>query len=399
MSDVSIRERTPAPAAATPALVTAVRPELYDCLQVNLALLAERELGAPPLALGGRLTFAPRIGADGLPSVEPVLDDHLDAARDLLGLAVTDRRRTGDRPDPAELLGGHGTVYAVADAYHLPWVPYHGQQHMDHSFLLQLRPDGGVAVQDAYHNETDHGPARPGAWELSAAELADALPGGAQVLAFAPAPAGPAPTGYRPPAPGAVDAYVQAYREHADRAGALRRLTLETWLLSRARHLHAAHRLAVAGPSAADDPALETHLADWTRLVEQTYLAHRRIQRGRPEPAGHLDRLADLLAADPQVFAAEEPGRTSPQSDHDAALREVVAEEAAAVLRVPPAELASAAALDEVPGFSSFRMVEIVERLEDRLGIQFDPDDLLPENLHDLDRLCRIVRRAREERG
>ncbi|MYS24048.1 Phosphopantetheine attachment site, partial [Streptomyces sp. DvalAA-14] len=80
-----------------------------------------------------------------------------------------------------------------------------------------------------------------------------------------------------------------------------------------------------------------------------------------------------------------------------AGLRAAVAEEAAAVLRVPAERVLGGAALNAIPGFSSFRMVEIVERLEDRLDVSFDADDLVPENLHDIDSLCRIVRRARQE--
>ncbi|WP_369268360.1 acyl carrier protein [Streptomyces harbinensis] len=47
--------------------------------------------------------------------------------------------------------------------------------------------------------------------------------------------------------------------------------------------------------------------------------------------------------------------------------------------------------LTELPGFDSFRVVEIVERLEEHLGTAFDPEDLLPENLHRLDDLCRLA--------
>jgi hypothetical protein len=425
------------------AALDAPHAPLYDCLQTNLALLAQSRFGAPELALGARLALTPRPGPDGLPTVEPTPGAHLDAARELLGLTVVEHRAVPARPDVAALLGGHPAVYVVADAYHLPWVPYRAHEHMDHSFLAEPGPDGGVTVLDAYHNDTAYGPARPGRWTLTAAHLADALPAGATATAFHRAPGTPAaPTApvHRAPTPAAIEAYVLAYREHPDRPTALRRLTLETWLLSRARRLHAAYRAAAYGP----DPRAEAHLADWAKLTEQTYLAHRRVERGRPEPPGPVDRLATLLAEDREVFGAdadadadadancgttadtggihaganradpaesgaagaETGARTNAASstgaraiaDSGDALRETVAEEAAAVLRAAPARLLAGTPLGAVPSFSSFRLVEIVERLEDRLGVRFDADDLVPENLHDLDSLCRIVRRARQER-
>jgi acyl carrier protein len=276
---------------------------------------------------------------------------------------------------------------------------------MEHSFLLEPG-SGGATVLDAYHNDTAYGAARPGAWALRDDELAAALPDGAIAIAFETAPPKPPAPGHRAPEPAAIASYLDAYRTHGDRAAALQRLTLETWLLTRARRLHAAQHAAVAGA----DPAVAEHLAGWAKLVEQTYIAHRRVERGRPEPAGPLDRLAELLTADQEVFGAPgagdaphgRPGASpaAPDTAHDRGddLRAVVAGEAAAVLRVPAAELLSGAQLTSVGGFNSFRMVEIVERLEERLGVRFDADDLVPENLHDLDSLCRISQRARKER-
>ncbi|MET9254018.1 hypothetical protein [Streptomyces sp. NPDC003717] len=378
-----------APETAVPetAVPQDLHAELLDCLQVNLAWLARSEHGVSPLALGARLEFAPREDAPGaLPTVEPATGTHVQHTAAALGLLVTSRvtlpPSTGTPPaDP-------GTVYVVADAFHLPWVPYHGHAHMDHSFLLGRDAAGRAVVRDGYHNDTPYGPARPGTWTLTEAELAAALPDGAR--AFRVAPAGPPrdATAVVPATPAAVEAYVRAYREHPDREAALARLTLETWLLARARRLHAAHRAAAGIPA----PGAEEHVASWGKLAEQTFLAHRRVQRGRPEPAGPLGRLAELLHADTRVFAAPDAG-----GGDDGALRTVVAEEAAAVLRVTAAELLAGRPLTEVPGFGSFRMVDIVERVEERLRVEFDADDLVPENLHDLDGLCRIAARAHRE--
>ena len=371
---------------------TLLAAELYDCVQVNLALIADGDHGQDPLALGARLGFTPRPDPSGLPTVEPGLEDQLRSARELLGLAVTDRRSLAGSPSPPDVLGRHRGVYVVADAFHLPWVPYYGHQHMEHSFLLEPGEDD-VTVRDAYHNDTAWGPARPGSWPLSARQLAQALPDGALVLAFDRVPVDAPRPDVRAAEPGVVADYLRAYREHPDRSAALGQLTLETWLLARSRRLHAAFR-EDEGPS----PAVREHLDAWTRLVEQTYLAYRRVQRGRAEPDGPLERLAEQLAADAAVFGAGPTGSApAPDTDPDQELRAAVAEEAGAVLRAPAGELLGGAELRSFPAFSSFRMVEIVERLEERLGIEMAPEDLVPENLRDVDTLCRTVRRSSKE--
>jgi acyl carrier protein len=62
-----------------------------------------------------------------------------------------------------------------------------------------------------------------------------------------------------------------------------------------------------------------------------------------------------------------------------------------AVLGVARQELLDGAAFDSFAAFSSFRLVEIVERVETELGVEFDADELVPENLRQLDDLCRIA--------
>lgn len=353
-----------------------VHAELLDCIQVNLAVLADQWHGdGTHLALGTRLSFEPHLGPQDLPTIERSLADHLHDAEDLLGLRVIGHHRA----DAADLIAmpQQETRYVVADAFHLPWVPYHENSHMAHSFLIQ-HDEGGVLVIDGYHNDTPWGPARPGAWRLSVQQLTDALPMAAEIVLFAPIPGSAIPLpDVRPPDPGVVADYVAAYRDYDDRATALAQLTLETWLLARSRRLHAVARTSVPTDS---NTGVAAHLRDWTSLVEHTYLAHRRVLRGRPEPHGVFDRLAAVLTADATVFG---------QPD----LRTRVAAEAAAVLGVPTAELLAGAGFAAFPTFSSFRLVEIIERIEDRLGLSFAPDVLVPENLRDIDALCRIATR------
>ncbi|WP_046728620.1 hypothetical protein [Streptomyces humi] len=419
--------------------------ELFDCLQVNLAVLADEWHGAGThLRLGATLRFAPEAGDDGLPTVARTVEQHLADARSALGIAVRALHRTPATPG-IPLDGG---CYVVSDAYHLPWVPYFRQRHMAHSFLAEADGVGGVRVVDGYHNETRWGSARPGLWTLPADEfgaavsgptvpgpslvgptvpgpslvgptvpgpslvgptvpgpslVGPAVPGPAVpgpavagpdlVAELAPAPLGAAAAAVSLAGPEAVDAYVDAYARHPDRSAALDRLTLETWFLARSRKLHGAFRAEFGPPP---DSSVDAHLRAWDSLTEQTYLAARRVERGRAEPPAPLLRLREQLHADSVVFgdvpaAADGTGR---DAGADAELRGTVAGVAAAVLGTGVEPLLAGRLLSEVPRFSSFRIVEIVERLEDELHFEFDAEDLVPENLHDIDAICAIVRRS-----
>lgn len=372
--------------------------ELFDCLQVNLAVLADRWHGpGHHLRLGATLRFRPEPAADGLPTVERTPEQHLADARHTLGLTV----HALHPAPPANALRPAEGCYVVSDAYHLPWVPYFRQRHMEHSFLAEASGTDGVTVVDAYHNETPWGRARPGLWTLDPQAFAAAVPSPALVAELAPAAGAPGPVAATLDlaAPDTVDTYVTAYARHPDRAAALRRLALETWLLARSRKLHAAFRTRFA--PLPDGAAVDAHLRAWDSLTEQVYLALRRVERGRAEPPGPLARLSEQLHADRRIFA--EPPATgeeeapSPAADEPrtaAELRRTVAAAAAAVLDTDAEFFLHGRPFGEVPAFSSFRLVEIIERLEEKLRFEFAPDDLVPENLHDVDALCEIVRRS-----
>jgi acyl carrier protein len=352
---------------------------LFDCVQVNLAELADRLHGeGTHLALGRILRFWPRPGADGLPTVEPRVDEHVTESADLLGLRVTRRERitSADGLEP-----GPG-CYVVADAYHLPWVPYHRNQHLEHSFLVEPADDG-VTVVDGYHNDTQWGAARPGRWTLGHAEFAGALPEGALTFDLA---AG-APATERTPLVQLAEAgtFVATYADHPDRVRALRGLTLQTWLLTRSRRLHAA-------AMGLDTDAVRAHLDEWDALAKQVYLASRRVSAGRAEPRALFPRLTDCLAADHTAFGGTADIVTASTVDTvevSPELRESVAAVIGTVLGTEPAP--GAHALGDIPGFSSFRMMEIVERIESDLGVEFAAEDLVPEKLTHVDGLCRAV--------
>lgn len=79
----------------TRTLPPALPYELFDCLQVNLAVLADRWHGAGThLGLGAVLRFAPVTGPDGLPTVARTVEQHLADARSALGIEVRSLHRT-----------------------------------------------------------------------------------------------------------------------------------------------------------------------------------------------------------------------------------------------------------------------------------------------------------------
>ncbi|MFE2375746.1 acyl carrier protein [Streptomyces sp. NPDC059398] len=364
-----------------------VHTGLLDCVQVNLAVLADHHHGAGThLRAGARLEFRTWERAEGLPTVEPPPDEQLSTQPALLGLGMVRRERLSGAGLAAAVADRGGTHYVIADSFRLPWLPYHRQAHMEHSFLLTAGPDG-PHITDAYRSETTWGPATPGHWVLSDAELADIGP--AVVVEFA---AGELPPlAALPPVltadEDAVREYLGAYERWPDRARAVEQLTVETWLLARGRRLHAKYRELFSGGTGTSE-AEEAQLRAWDKVVEQTYLAHRRVSRGRAEPPRLVERLREVLTADLELHAAPSAVPAAP----DEALRGRVAAVAGAVLGVPEGELLAGAAFDAFPSFGSFRLIEIIERLEDDLGTEFAAADLVPENLRGVDDLCRIIR-------
>lgn len=75
-------------------------------------------------------------------------------------------------------------------------------------------------------------------------------------------------------------------------------------------------------------------------------------------------------------------------------VRSVVTEITAEVLGVGQADLRAAGALTELPTFSSFRIVEIVERIEEELDTEVAAAELTPDNLTRLDTLVALFERA-----
>ncbi|MGA5411288.1 acyl carrier protein [Streptomyces lavendulocolor] len=403
----------PAVAAAHPLAETirGIDTTALDCIQVNAAVLADAAHGpGSHLELGARTGFAPNFAGPGrLPTVERPPADQIRTMGHLLGLSLRAGRPVTEGRALLELLPEDGSpLYVVGDAHRMPWLPYHGHQHMDHSVLLRA-VDGGARVEavDAYDNQTPYGQAEPVVCAFARAEAA-ALFDGSPALPVAVRPVPPA----RPPVDLVLDEnardaalllsgdaperYAAAFRDHPDQREACTALLLETWLLNRARRLHAAWAAHHRPGSALARTAAE-RAAAWDALAGQCYLAARRVQRGRPVPPQIHTALAELLRADARsaVDATRTPpGEATTMSLDPAHVRETVVDTVADVLGIAPEAVAGRDDLTELDGFASFQMVETVERLEDAYGVEFAPGDLEADVLRRVDGLAGLVLRT-----
>jgi acyl carrier protein len=76
-------------------------------------------------------------------------------------------------------------------------------------------------------------------------------------------------------------------------------------------------------------------------------------------------------------------------SEH-AALRERAAEAASHVLGLPRPAVEAATTLFELPGFDSLAIVAILDRLENGLRVEVEPELIVPEAFESLDTLARL---------
>ncbi len=413
-------------AGATPAtddlwspVLASIQAGALDCMQANLAMLADRRHPGAHLALGAYLRFKLTIEPDGRPAVAAALDDRLTEAQALLGMRVTARREgldgTGLRDLAAEA-PGHAPLYVVADAYSMSWVPYAGQRHLDHSFLL-LRADSRQAlIADGYQNNTEWGQAQPGVWLIPATDLDAAAcggqDGGATVLeldAGSPPRLDPdvvlagnatAMAAARPD----IERYAAAARAAVSDPTALARLVLDVWLLSRSRQLHAAW-LASVGDRPDGTAAAEQLAQAWLRLSTLAFVAERRARRGQAVSPAIADQVDELLRADIELARQLAPAQAAPSATAVAPPvtpaatgrgdpRAVVTDELGAITGLNVASLEPGTELRSLPGFSSFRLVDLIERAEQRLGVELDPDDLTADSLRTISSLCDLFAAA-----
>jgi len=369
-----------------------LRADALDCLQTTAALLADHAHGpGTHLALGRPWRFPAR-DANGVVTVQVSPADRLADATRLLGLRVEWSQDGLDGPSVRARLADGGPLYVIADAVNLPWLPYFGHARMPHSFLIE--PDGErYLVVDAYHNDTEWGPARPGAWTLPRTTVDSILADGVTGVAVHPTNRPPDvdradvladnAANARSAAP-AIDAYTDRLRTHLADPGVITDLVLDIWLLSRERALHAAWL--------ADDPAagpVAVRAEAWQRLSTQSYLVSRRMRRGGPPNSTVVDDLARLLHDDIALAV-----RLTEPSDEDSEVTAVVMAALGELLGLAENTLRTTDTLRSLPGFSSFRLVEVIDSAEHRLGVRL-PDDLAADDLRDVAGLCRLFTSAK----
>jgi acyl carrier protein len=380
----------------SPALA-GVSAEALDCMQVNLAVVADRTHPGAHVALGAPLRFTLASGPPGQlpPVIEATLDDRLAQAAALLGVRVTARWDSVDGTGLRDLARSHAPLYIVADAYSMAWVPYAGQRHLDHSFLLLSADSRQALVADAYHNNTPWGAARPGIWQITAADLDAAAGNGATAMTLH--------AGSPPPLDGDaivagnaaamdtaladIDRYIGAVRATIGNRQALGRLVLDVWLLSRSRLLHAAW-LASLGDRPAEAAAAAEHAQAWVRLSTVAFVAERRAQRGQAASPAIADQLDALLRADTRLAHQMAAGLAGGPAAAEP--RGVVLDELGAITGLDAASLEAGTELRSLPGFSSFRLADLIDRAEQRLGLQLDPDDLTADSLRTVASLCEL---------
>lgn len=386
-----------------------LRAAALDCLQSTLAVLADRAWGTGAhLGLGQDWRLPDTAAATGGHLQVSLLDRLAQANR--IGLSSTPPHGI---TDPAELrtrLATGTPLYIVADAYDLPWVPYAGRRHMPHSLLVSASASGAgpYIIVDAYHNDTEWGEARPGAWRLSGPTFDRVFGNGAVAVTIEPAAADVvspakmailAANAARARIAGEhIDGYHAAVRRRAGQPGAGQQLVLDIWVVSRERQLHAYWLGAepAADPAAADLAA--RHATHWRSLATRSYVAMRRTG-GAYLGDGLVDDIARQLHAD-AALAIDLAGTASPASENhalgaslDRAVARAVLDALRHTLGLDEPTIRGAGTLRDLPGLDSFRLVDVIDRIERQLGVRL-PADFTGEHLRDVDGLCRLFAHA-----
>jgi acyl carrier protein len=390
-SDADVLER--ASETRWDSILSGIRADGLDCLQSTVAVIADAAYGSGShLALGSRWRFPVR-GPDGIVRVQPSVAERMAQAGDMLGLKVSAPQGPMESPE-LRALAATAPVYVVAEAYDLSWLPYARAtvryREMPHSFLLERSGDTYTVI-DAYYADTEWGRARPGTWTMSAAELDTAIGGPGTAIrmtatgtrlvidrakvmadnALTAKAAGPD-----------IEDYVATAKAELNQAEGIERLVLDIWHLTRERLLYKVW-LGEHEAAAEVDAAAEA----WQVLAGQSYLASRRVRRGAAPNAALIDDMAVLLRSDAALMTkigTQAAGASIPD-----VVREVIADN----LQLDIATIEPASELRELPGYDSFRLVEIIDEVEHRLGIEF-PADASAGDLVDVAGLCRLFARA-----
>jgi Butirosin biosynthesis protein H, N-terminal len=288
-----------------------------DCISDDLALLlAARGVEDVQAVFGQDWRFDLRQERGSLPRPALPPADQGELLGQRTGWQPRWRRATSPRRDAQdwrdELSAGNAVV-VVGDAYHLPWLPYAGHEHMAHGFVIEgLSWDNGAMVAhivDPYDNITQWGHAQPLTTRQDLDSLGPGLADGRWAVLVAADQAPPADPGQQVTANAAAIAQAAesgAYQRFIDahqRSGIdeMRNLALATWLLARNRALHACWLAALPAWQAPDSLAERFGAeisAGWRRATEMCYIASRRLLSGHAAPPAAIRSVQQVAAAE-----------------------------------------------------------------------------------------------------
>ena len=294
--------------------------DYLDCINDNLAALL-RHHGAKdvrtPFACQWHMDFDEKNGDLPLPGLERVPVAGLIVEQTGLEfVAPTDQGGDPVATCAAAVARGQ-PVLAVGDAFMMPWQPYFGRQHMDHSFVVDgVSEDRELLhIADAYQNKTQWGEARPGTTWLPAMGLAPILESsdgwqGGHLFVVEQSDESPGEVDHRAlvaaNAKHVLDELREGrvlrrfsgfYAERADDLQAVRQFTLACWLVARARALHGLWlRDLSQRPEAVVDERTaadydERVTQPWKRVTEFSYVMERRAGAGKAPPRSAFELL------------------------------------------------------------------------------------------------------------
>lgn len=292
-----------------------------DCLNDNLAVLLDH-LGVADL----RTPFACQWFFDFEPQRQPhsLLLERVaveDLIREQAGCTIT-RHRLDNQSAVAiceDYLQQGQPVLLFGDAYLMPWLPYFGREHMEHSFIIDgISADRQLLhIVDAYENRTEWGRAAPTATCLPTQALQRLTEGlewpnaGMLLVLRKTLPTCPPDTiellqcnaaqisAQQVQQP--VARFSQYYRAAAQDPAVAKEFALACWLVARAR---AYHQLWLAD-RAREQPELldqrfvelfsEAVVEPWQRVSEFAYILLRRVSRGRAAPDSCFEMLEQTV--------------------------------------------------------------------------------------------------------
>jgi hypothetical protein len=394
---------SPRPEGETPSawsgILAGIRADSLDCFQTSVSVISDWFHGSGSyVQLGARVRHSLRFDPDGT-VLEWSTRDRLREASAFLGIEVAGHRESTIDGVLRDVVQASTPAYVVGDTFHLPWLPYAGHEHMDHSFVLHADGDAAYVV-DAYGNSTPYGVALPGIWAIDDAwrrRLATLPVTAFTVRAAALRPADPldclrANVTSLDATASAVEGYIDELRE----AGVARiaPVVRSIWLGGRQCHLHGLW-LRRAGASARIVDECAARESAWRELATHSYVLFRRLQRGGRARAGweelidgyhhmlredvRFERRAMLVWADGSHRSAE-----------TARVEEVVVAQLCRLLGLAPATVWASERLRDLPGMDSFTLVALVAGVEDALGADLGDRPIAPSDLRDVGSVSRL---------